>query len=44
MRFEFDKLKKNNIANFDKYMNVYNKFWNECRKMQQQFDEKKIMN
>ncbi|MCF6212686.1 MAG: DUF922 domain-containing protein [Flavobacteriaceae bacterium] len=40
MRTAFKKLKKQKIANFDSYVNIYKKLWVECRKTQKDFDEK----
>jgi len=39
MREEFKKLKKENIANFDAYFNVYHKLWAECRETQKTYDK-----
>ena len=38
MRLEFNKLKENDIANFDAYMSVYNNLWAECRAIQKKYD------
>lgn len=39
MRVEFAKLKKQKNANFDSYLNVYQKLWAECREMQKLYDK-----
>lgn len=38
MRTEFEKLKKQKIANFDSYSKVYAELWAECRKTQETYD------
>ena len=39
MMNEFDKLKKNKIADFDSYMSVYKNLWAECRQVQKKYDK-----
>ncbi|WP_298537193.1 hypothetical protein [uncultured Algibacter sp.] len=39
MMIEFDKLKKNKIADFDSYMSVYKSIWTECRNIQKKYDK-----
>jgi len=39
IRIEFEKLKKQNIANFDYYLEIYEKLWAECRQTQKAFDK-----
>jgi hypothetical protein len=39
IRLEFEKLKKNKIANFDSYLNAYKKLWSECRTIQKKYDK-----
>jgi hypothetical protein len=39
MRTEFEKLKKQNVANFDSYALVYAQLWAECRKTQEAYDD-----
>ena len=36
---EFDKLKKNKIADFDSYMGIYKNLWTECRSVQKKYDK-----
>ncbi|HEY5687587.1 MAG TPA: hypothetical protein VIS27_04695 [Yeosuana sp.] len=36
---EFDKLKKNKIADFDSYMSTYKNLWAECRNVQKKYDK-----
>jgi hypothetical protein len=38
IRAEFEKLKKQNVANFDSYTKVYAELWAECRKTQATYD------
>lgn len=42
MRIEFGKLKKQKIANFDSYFEVYQKLWTECRETQKAYDKETI--
>jgi len=39
MRLEFEKLKKDKVANFDSYLTVYKKLWAECRETQKKYDK-----
>ncbi|WP_248723285.1 hypothetical protein [Seonamhaeicola sp. ML3] len=39
MTVEFDKLKRNKIADFDSYMDIYKKLWAECRNIQKRYDK-----
>jgi len=39
MRHAFESLKKNKIADFDSYMEVYKKLWDECRRTQKKYDK-----
>ena len=39
MQMEFEKLKKQKVANFDSYLKVYQQLWTECRKMQGEYDK-----
>jgi len=39
MRTEFEKLKKQKVANFDSYSEVYKKLWAECREVQKAYDK-----
>jgi len=38
MRYEFSKLKKAKIRDFDAYQNVWTRLWKECRAVQKKFD------
>jgi len=39
IQIEFELLKKQKVANFDTYSDIYDKLWSECRKIQKTFDK-----